>query len=324
METTLCVFDVGRLVLMLAIITQGIIFSAHVAQEHKDPRYYASALIALPTLIMSWWYFARPPRQRADRPTLVWLVYALTVVAFQALSFGATDISTHDSALLYVANVFTPLLFLLCIVTGCERSVKDAGFVMASGMAILNAFDATDVIFSVARNERSISEGFRGGFVAMACGLLVWSALEFTVRTQLASNGVMPTTIACGLHAIHIALNAIVLAMRVVLYADGMIEFSAMIAKNAMVVIVRFVYMVSVMRRRSHPPAQPASPVLPSAPPPPPSIEDSNHFVRPPTPLPLRSTLQDERNTNRRQDEGLLYPSLPRRVHFEGDAREEQ
>ena len=173
MDIAVWVIDIGRLVLIFGIITQRIIFSAHAANEHREPRYYASALIALPSLITSWWYFARPPSQRVDRPTLVWLVYSLTVVAFQGLSFGATDISTHDSTLLYVANVVIPLLLLLCIVTGCKQCIQDAAFVMASGMAIFNSFDTTDVIFSVSRNERNIPGSFRGGFVAMACVLLV-------------------------------------------------------------------------------------------------------------------------------------------------------
>ena len=71
MHTVVWLFDIGRLVLIFAIITQGIIFSAHAANEHGNPHYYASAFIALPSLIMSWCYFARPPLQSVDRPTLV-------------------------------------------------------------------------------------------------------------------------------------------------------------------------------------------------------------------------------------------------------------
>ena len=317
MDTAVWVFDIGRLVLIFAIITQGIIFSAHAANEHRDPHYYASALIALPSLITSWWYFARPPSQRVNRPTLVWLVYSLTVVAFQGLSFGATDISTHDSTLLYVANGITPLLFLLCIVTGCERCIQDAAFVMASGMAIFNAFDTTDAIFSVSRNERNIPGSFRGGFVAMACVLLVWSAFEFTVRTQLAGNGFVPKIIVCGLHVIHMTLNAILMGMRIFLYTNGMVEFSTMIAKNAMVFIVRLVYMLSVIGCRSQPLQQPGHPAEPSAPPI--SNNDIDPFVRPPTPLPTRSILRDERKTNLGPDGARLYPSFPRQVHFKGE-----
>ena len=317
MDTAACVFDIKLLVLIFAIITQSIIFSAHAANEHRGPHYYASALIALPSLITSWRYFARPPSQRVDRPTLVWLVYSLTVVAFQGLSFGATDITNHDSTLLYLANVVTPLLFLLCTVTGCERCIQDAAFVMACGMAIFNAFDTTDAIFSVSRNERNIPGSFRGGFVAMACVLLVWSAFEFTVRTQLAGNGCVPKIIVCGLHVIHMTLNAILMGMRIFLYTNGMVEFSTMIAKNAMVFIVRLVYMLSVIGCRSQPLQQPGHPTKLSVPP----IwnNDIDRFVKPPRPLPTRSTLRDERETNLGPDCGHLYPSFPRQVHFKGE-----
>ena len=319
MDTAVWLFDIGRLVFIFAIITQGIVFSAHVANEHRDPHYYASALIALPSLITSWWYFARPPSQRVDRPTLIWLVYSLTVVAFQGLTFGATDVSTHDSTLLYVANVVTPILFLLCVVTGCERCIQDTAFVITSGMTIFNAFDSTDAIFSVSRNSRNIPESFRGGFVAMACILLVWSAFEFTVRTQISGNGFVPKIIVCGLHVIHMTLNAILMGMRIFLYTNGMTEFSTMIAKNAMVFIVRLVYMLSVIGCQPPPLQQPGHPAEPSAPPI--SNNEMGRFVRPPTPLPARSALRDEKKTNLGPgpDGARLYPSFPRQVHFKDE-----
>ena len=239
------------------------------------------------------------------------------MVAFQGLSFGATDISTHDSTLLYVANGVTPLLFLLCIVTGCERCIQDAAFVMASGMAIFNAFDTTDAIFSVSRNERNIPGSFRGGFVAMAFVLLVWSAFEFTVWTQLAGNGFLPKIIICGVHVIYMTRNAILMGMRIFLYTNGMVEFSTMIAKKAMVFIVRLVYILSVIGCRSQPSQQPGHPAEPSALPI--SNNDIDCFVTPPTPLPTWSTLSDDRKTNLGPDGACLYPSFPRQVHFKGE-----
>ena len=305
MAITRWVFDLGRLMLMLTVIAQAVIFSAHVARVHNDPCYYANTLIALPSLTVSWWYFARPPSDRVDRPTFVWLAYALTVVAFQVLVFGGTTETTHDSTLLHIANVFTPALFFLCIVTGCERCLKDAEFVIASGVVILNAFDVTDALVAISRNGWNISASLRGGFAGVACVLLVWSALEFTVRSKMTDNRVLPVTVANGLHAVHLALNTVMFALRVVLYAAGSIEFSSMIAKNVMVFIVRFVYMLSVLWIPSRSWSQPPS--SPSAPPPPPSASPPP----PSSPQPLRSAL---RQVDR--DEVLLYPALPKHVQF--------
>lgn len=319
MTTTPWVFDIGRLALILAVIAQAIVFSAHVAKVHANPRYYASALIALPTLTVSWWYFARPPSERTERPTFVWLAYAFTVVAFQALVFGGTDITTHGSTLLYIANAFTPALFLVCIVTGCEKCVKDAEFIMASGVAILNAFDVTDAILAVSRNGQTVSVNFRGALMAIACLLLVWSALEFTIRSQMTHDRMLPRNVSVGLHAVHMALNASMFGLRAVLYAKGMIEFSTMIAKNAMVFSVRFVYMLSTIWVPSIPPPQMTFSVVPSAPPPLPKlVENGCASMQPPRPA-----LRVENNTTPKQNESLLYPVLPKHVHFKDDTSEE-
>lgn len=306
--STRYVFDMGRLGLMLATIIQGILFSAHVAQEHEDPRYYAGALIALPFLVMSWWYFTRPPSQPMHPPRFVWLVYSMTVVSFQVFTFGATDISSHDSVLLYTANILTPFLFLLCIVAGGEQCAKDAGFVLASVVAISNAFDVTDAIFAIAHNGDNVPAKYCGGFMTVACVLLVWSALEFIIRTQVVRNDVL----SMGLHVIHIALNGSMLTLRAVMYAHGTIAFSVMIGKNGMVSIVRSAYLISLVRSRRRSPAQLPSPVIASAPPPP--IEDSQRLTRPPTPLPTRFNPQDVAPNQER-----LYPSIEKHVHFEDD-----
>ena len=112
-------------------------------------------------------------------------------------------------------------------------------------------------------------------------------------------------------------LNAILMGMRIFLYTNRMVEFSKMIAKNAMVFIVRLVYMLSVIRCQSQPLQQPGHPGEPSAPPI--SNNDIDRFVRPPTLLPTWSTLRDEKKTNLSPDSGRLYPSFPRHVHFEGE-----
>ena len=113
MKVTQCVFHLGRLVLLVLVIVQAVIFSAHIVNVQGDSRYYATALVALPMLSVSWWYFAKPPTDRTDRPKFVWLACASTVVAFQVLVFGTTGIERHDSFLLHIANVFTPILFLV-------------------------------------------------------------------------------------------------------------------------------------------------------------------------------------------------------------------
>ena len=174
MATTPGLLDMGRFVVILAIIVQAIIFPAHMVEENKDRRYYASTLIASVTLAANWWYFNRSLPERIGHPTFVWPVYALTVVSFQGLSFGTTDILSHDSTLFYIANVFTPVTFLLCIVTGCEQCMRDASFVIASGVTILDAFDMTDAIISIAQNESNVPVAFRAGFVAMASLVLLF------------------------------------------------------------------------------------------------------------------------------------------------------
>ena len=314
MATTPCLLDMGRFVVILAIIVQAIIFSAHMVEEQKDRRYYASTLIASVTLVANWWYVNRPLPERIGHPTFVFPVYALTVVLFQGLSFGTTDILSHDSTLFYIASVFTPVTFLLCIVTGCEQCMKDASFVIASGVAILDAFDMTDAIISIAQNESNVPVAFRAGFVAMASLILLCSALELTVGTQVKSDVVMSRALALVLHATHMVLNAVLFGMRVVMYANGMIKFSTMIAKNSMLFLVRFVYMLTALRVPPRFPQHLSSPPVPSAPPLP--TKDCSCLMRPPTPLPVRSNLQDEVHLSGSQPGSGLYPGLPKQVHF--------
>ena len=314
MATTPGLLDMGRFVVILAIIVQAIIFSAHMVEENKDRRYYASTLIASVTLAANWWYFNRSLPERVGHPTFVWPVYALTVVSFQRLSFGTTDILSHDSTLFYIANVFTPVTFLLCIVTGCEQCMKDASFVIASGVTILDAFDMTDAIISIAQNESNVPVAFRAGFVAMASLVLLFSALEFTVRTQVKSSVVMSRALAPVLHATHMVLNAALFGMRVVMYANGMIKFSTMIAKNSMLFLVRFVYMLTALRVPSRVPQHRSSLPVPSAPPLP--TKDCSCLMRPPTPPPVRSNLQNEDHLSGSQPGSGLYPALPKQVHF--------
>lgn len=315
---TQCVFDLGRLVLLLAVIAQSIIFSAHISHVRADSRYYAIALVGLPMLLFSWLYFAKPPSDRTDPPKFVWLAYALTVVTFQTVVFGTTDVATHDSSLLYIANVLTPILFLVCIVCCCERSLKDASFITASGVAILNAFDVSDAFIVVARNGRKAPAGFWGGLVGIACVLLVWSALEFTIRSQLTRSQGTPVVITCGLHAVHLTINLALFALRAVLYMKGWMGFSIMISKNIIVFFVRLVYMVSIWWLQ--PTAQPLSVLVPTAPPPFPDLgERDKRLERPPTPLSSKTAQRIRKDGNQDEKDDPLYPVLPKHVHFEDE-----
>lgn len=314
MATTPCLLEMGRSVVILAIIIQAIIFSAHMVEEHEDRRYYASTLIASVTLVANWWYINRALPERIGHPTFVFPVYALSVVSFQGLSLGTTDTLLQDATLFYIANVFTPVTFLLCIVTGCEQCLKDADFTIASGVAIFDAFDATDAIISIAQTESDVPVGFRTGFVAMASLILLFSALKFTVRTQVKSGGVISRALAPVLDATHMVLNAVLLGMRVVMYANGMIKFSVMIAKNCILFFGSFVYMLASWRVPSRVPQHLSALPVPSAPPPP--TKDCSCLTRPPTPLPVRSNLQDEAHLSGSQPGIVLYPVLPRQVHF--------
>lgn len=318
MKVTQCVFHLGRLVLLVLVIVQAVIFSAHIVNVQGDSRYYATALVALPMLSVSWWYFAKPPTDRTDRPKFVWLACASTVVAFQVLVFGTTGIERHDSFLLHIANVFTPILFLVCIVCGCEQSLRDAAFVVASGVTIFNAFDVSEAYIVVAQNGKKVPPSFWGGLVGVASVMLIWSALEFTVRSHLSRTQTTPVTITCGFHAIHLLLNVILFSLRTILYVNGWAEFSVMIAKNAMVFAVRLVYMLAVYRfwQRSPPKSTPF--VVPTAPPPlTEDVDSSECSERPPTPLPQRLASHTRSHPHQDQDNGHLYPKLPRRVHFQ-------
>lgn len=322
MRVTQCVFHFGRLVLLVSVIAQAVIFSAHIVNVQGDSRYYATALVVLPILSISWWYFAKPPTENTDRPKYVWLAYASTVVAFQVLVFGTTGVEKHDSFLLHTANVFTPILFLVCIVCGCEHSLRDASFVVASGVTVFNAFDASEAYLVVAQNGEKVPRGFGAGFVGIASVMLIWSALEFTVRSRLTQTQTTPVTVTCGLHAIHLLLNVLLFSLRTIFYVNGWAEFSVMIAKNAMVFAIRLVYMLVVygFRSRSSPTSTPF--VVPTAPPPLIESVSSNECLqRPPTPLPQRAASQAASQAKSRpyqdEDDGHLYPKLPKRVHFQ-------
>ena len=317
MRVTQCVFHFGRLVLLVSVIAQAVIFSAHIVNVKGDARYYATALVVLPMLSISWWYFAKPPTENIDRPKFVWLAYASTVVGFQVLVFGITGIEDHDSFLLHAANVFTPILFLVCIVCGCEHSLGDAGFVVASVVTIFNAFDASEAYLVVAQNGKNLPPGFGGGFVGIASVMLIWSALEFTIRSRLTQVQTTPVAVTCGLHAVHLLLNALLFSLRTIFYVNGWAEFSVMIAKNAMVFAIRLVYMLAVygFRLRSPPNSTPF--VIPTAPP---SLTEgvvgNECLQRPPTPLPQRATSQVQSHPRQDQDDRHLYPKLPKQVHF--------
>lgn len=318
MSVTQCVFHFGRLVLLVSVIAQAVIFSAHIDDVQGDCRYYATALVVLPMLSISWWYFAKPPTENTNRPKFVWLAYALTVVAFQVLVFGTTGIEKHDSFLLHTANAFTPILFLVCIVCGCEHSLRDADFVVASGVTIFNAFDASEAYLVVAQNGKNAPPGFGGGLLGIASVMLIWSALEFTVRSRLTQAQTTPVAVACGLHAIHLLLNVLLFSLRTIFYVNGWAEFSVMIAKNAMVFAIRLVYMLAVygFRLRSPPNSTPF--VIPTAPPSLIEGVDLNERVqRPPTPLPQRVASQAKSHPHQDQDDRHLYPILPKHVHFQ-------
>lgn len=318
MQATQCVFDLGRLLLLVSVIVQAVVFSAHIADVRGDSKCYAMSLVALPMLAVSWRYFAGPKSDGVDRPKFLWLAYALTVVVLQVLVFAITDIGTHDSTLLYAANAFTPVLFLLCIVSGCEQSFRDAGFVVTSSVTIFNAFDATEAYIAVAGIEKTVPSSFWGALVGIASAMLVWSALEFTIRSQLTNRQVTSGVVASGLHAVHLILNAVLFSLRIALYLNGWMEFSVMIVKNAMVFVVRLVYMLTVVFAAPQPPpSKPMTFLTPTAPPPMTQVIDSNGYPeRPPTPLPARSVQSDSRPN---QCEAYLYPALPRHVHFEDD-----
>ena len=316
-----CVYDLGRLVLLVSVITQAVTFSAHIADVYGDSKYYSIALVALPMLSVSWRYFAKPPLDRMDLPKFVWLAYALTVVIFQILVNATTDIRTHDSFLLYLANAFTPVLFLLCVVSGCERSLRDADFVMTSGVAIFNAFDVSEAYIAVARIGKNVPSKFWGSLVAVASAMLVWSALEFTIRSQLIHSQVKSGLIASGLHAVHLTLNLALFSLRVVLYINGWMEFSVMIAKNATACVVRLVFVLSAYL--GSPPPRPIPFTIPTAPPPMIQEQDCNEYPElPSTPLPARPAIRLKSYSHQDQSDKQLYPSLPRKVHFEEDVNQ--
>lgn len=319
MRVTQCVFHFGRLVLLVSVIAQAVIFSAHIVNVQGDSRYYATALVVLPMLSISWWYFAKPPTENTNRPKFVWLAYASTVVAFQGLVFGATGVEEHDSFLLHTANVFTPILFLVCIVCGCEHSLRDAGFVVASGVTIFNAFDASEAYLVVAQNGKNVPPDFGGGFIAVASVMLIWSALEFTVRSRLEqAQTTPPVSVTCGLHAVHLLLNVLLFSLRTIFYINGWAEFSVMIAKNAMVFAIRLVYMLAVYGYRLRSPPNSTAFVIPTAPPSLIEGVDSNERLQhPPTPMSQRVTSQAQSPPHQDQDERHLYPKLPKRVHFQ-------
>lgn len=317
MTLTQRVFHLGRLVLLILVITQAIIFSAHIANIHGDSRYYAIALVALPMLSVSWWYFAKPPSDRIDRPKFVWLTYALTVITFQILVFGTTDTETQDSSLLHIANVLTPFIVLVSIASGCEQSLRDAAFVVASGVAIVNAFDASDAYVRVAQNVKNVPSRFWGSLVGVASVMLVWSALEFTVRSRLTRPQAITVSITCGLHGIHLFLNLALFSLRTILYINGWVDFSIMIAKNAMVFAVRLVYILSMYGLWWESPPKPAPFVVPTAPPPmAETIGSKGCSERPPTPMPQRAASYAQSQGHQDQEDRHLYPILPKRVHF--------
>ena len=206
---------------MISIIAQGVTFATHIAEYYKNNDYYACSLVSLPMLMASWWYFGKPP-QRLNRPVLIWLVYSLTVVAFKTVTIMCTSVGSANDTLINVANVFTAVVFLFCIVVYDKQWFKNVNFVTIACVTLCNAFDATDILFAVVENRNKIPASYCGGFIAIACILLVWSSLEFTIRAQMEHMSDLSNGIAAGLHLVHLALNAVILALRMVMYANEM------------------------------------------------------------------------------------------------------
>ena len=307
---------------MISIIAQGVTFAAHIAEYYKNNDYYACSLVSLPMLMTSWWYFGKPP-QRLNRPVLIWLVYSLIVVVFETVTIVCTSVGSANDTLINVANVFTPVVFLFCIVVYDKQCLKNVNFVIIACVTLCNAFDATDILFAVVENRNKIPASYCGGFVAMASILLVWSSLEFTIRVQTEHTSDLSNGIVAGLHLVHLALDAVILGLRIVMYTNEMVVFSVFIAKNVMVIIVRFIYMISICQRRPQfldPPDQPVNYGIPSAPP----LEIDREFLqRHLTPLPSRANLIERQNTHQTELQNVLYPSISKHVRFTSDQLEQ-
>ena len=90
-----------------------------------------------------------------------------------------------------------------------------------------------------------------------------------------------------------------------------------------MVIIVRFVYMISVCQRRPQlleVPNQQVNHRVPSAPP----LEFDREFLKGhPTPLPSRANLMERQNAHQTELQNVLYPSISKQVRFASDQLEQ-
>ena len=308
--------------LMIAIITQGIMFAAHVAQNYRNDNYYACSLLALPMLMTSWWYFSRPRPRTVEDPVYIWLVYSLTIVAFQVLTMGLTITISPDLSLIFIAHALTPFIYLCCIFVYDIRRLNDIVFLNVLFLMLGNVFDATDATLTLIQNENKIKNGYLGVSVPVVCMLFFCSSVYFCTLSWKTSKRV-----AIGLHFVHVIFESTILGLRITMYVRGMIPFTIFIVKNATTVLVRVICMIALCQRERKPPER----IPPTAPP---LYVEEQFLPRPPTPRFPRADFTENRDASPKSSqtpippqadftenydashENSLYPSLKKSVRF--------
>lgn len=239
----------GRLMFLLLMIAQCLLFASFPAKYRNNSVWYAFLVFVAPALAISWWWI-NTSEKKMTQLFYIWFAYTwLGLVPMIGVVFGLTAEKLDRSQQfgpneLKLSLGITPVLLLLLL---SSEAVQTHGRNMMTNVSFFMAIDVFDsnellrtVIDENIENTYSfgIPKSFETALLSFACIVLLLSPLEMVGKLVYMEDEDRMSFFKGVNGGIQVCLNVIVLGLRLGILGYGW-DSSMFISKNIIMTFVR-------------------------------------------------------------------------------------